>query len=305
MSNCCHPKKQNHRLNNLKSHQSTPLQTKSPKNLDKMIEIKGGEFIMGTDDADGFKEDNEGPKRLVKVESFLIDKTVVTNQDFKEFVDDTGYVTESEQFGWSFVFNQLITKFDSCTMTEVPGLPWWLAVKKATWFQPEGPDSTITNRLDHPVVHVSWNDAVAYAAWAGKRLPTEKEWEYAARGGLEQNKYPWGNELTPNGEHYCNIWQGEFPKKNSLADGYLGTAPAKSFPPNGYGLYNMSGNVWEWCRDRFDALSNKIERGYVTRGGSFLCHHSYCNRYRVAARTANTPDSSASNIGFRCVADLS
>ena len=169
--------------------------------------------------------------------------------------------------------------------------------------------------MDHPVVHVSWNAAMEYCDWSGKRLPTEAEWEYAARGGLEQNIYPWGDSLIKDEQHMCNIWQGEFPYRNSLEDGYLGTSPVNSFQPNGFGLYNVAGNVWEWTSDWFSSTYH-IEgprvnpkgpnKGHskVTRGGSYLCHKSYCNRYRVAARTSNTPDSSTGNTGFRCVGDL-
>jgi formylglycine-generating enzyme required for sulfatase activity len=179
--------------------------------------------------------------------------------------------------------------------------PWWRQVHGADWAHPEGPQSSARDRLGHPVVHVSHADALAYCAWAGLRLPTEAEWEYAARGGLVQKRYPWGDELTPGGEHRANIWQGTFPEHNTLEDGYLGTAPVDAFAPNGYGLHNTSGNVWERCADEFAPTPGT----FVMRGGSYLCHDSYCNRYRVAARTGDTPDSSSGNVGFRCAADVS
>jgi formylglycine-generating enzyme required for sulfatase activity len=278
-----------------------------------MVKIPGGEFVMGTNEKDGFPNDGEGPVRKVKVNSFLIDRYVVTNQEFSCFVKETGYVTEAEKYNWSFVFHLFVPK--SVNMQRVPQTPWWFGVEGANWHQPEGPGSSIEGRENHPVIHVSWNDANAYCEWAGKRLPTEAEWEYAARGNLHQKKYPWGDELTPEGNHQCNIWQGDFPNINTEEDGYIGTAPAQSFSPNGYGLYNVSGNVWEWCSDWF-ARSHHKKGGRdnpkgpidgvnkVMRGGSYLCHESYCNRYRVAARTSNTPDSSTGNIGFRCVADI-
>jgi formylglycine-generating enzyme required for sulfatase activity len=191
------------------------------------------------------------------------------------------------------------------------GLSWWVRVEKADWRKPGGPGTNIRKLQDHPVVHVSWNDAAAYAHWVGKRLPTEAEWECSARGGLDQARYPWGDELTPAGKHRCNIWQGSFPDNDTGDDGYTSTAPAKSFRANDFGLYNSAGNVWEWVQDWFDPrwhLSASMENpkgpefgsGKVIRGGSFLCHDSYCNRYRVGARTGNTPDSSTCHTGFRC-----
>lgn len=283
---------------------------------DKMVHIPGGDFLMGTSDKEGFPTDGEGPIRKIKVDPFLMDATAVTNAEFKRFIDETGYVTEAEQFGWSFVFDMFLSE-DTLKKCEqrVQAAPWWVVVEGAVWNCPEGPDSNIQDRMDHPVTHVSWNDAEAFCKWAGKRLPTEAEWEYAARGGLEQKRYPWGDELTPDGEHYCNIWQGKFPVHNEESDGYLGTAPVDAFPANGFGLYNVSGNVWEWCADWF--ATNIHKRGgkdnptgpqsgdaRVMRGGSYLCHKSYCNRYRVAARTSNTPDSSTGNVGFRCAKSL-
>ena len=280
-----------------------------------MIYLQGGTFIMGTDDKEGFPADGEGPAREVEVSPFYIDSTTVTNEQFSDFVRDTGYVTEAERFGWSFVFHLFVTEpVRRSDVREVPGLPWWLAVNGACWHQPEGRGSTIEDRMDHPVIHISWNDAVQYCKWAGKRLPTEAEWEYAARGGLVQKRYPWGDVLKPGNEYLCNIWQGKFPTKNNASDGYIGTAPARSFPPNGYGLYNVVGNVWEWCSDWFSpnpagagvTVNPKGPRSgthRVMKGGSYLCHKSYCNRYRVAARSSNTPDSSTGNIGFRGAAD--
>jgi formylglycine-generating enzyme required for sulfatase activity len=281
-----------------------------------MVYVPGGEFLMGTEDGEGFPDDGEGPIRAVRVKPFLIDRTTVTNVQFAEFVKDSGYKTEAERFGWSFVFHLLVTSRGRDRYVGTTGqAPWWYGIRGASWQRPEGPDSSIRHRRNHPVVHVSWNDANAYCAWAGKRLPTEAEWEFAARGGLEQAKYAWGNELTPGGAHVCNIWQGRFPDVNTAEDGYVSTCPADAFPPNGYGLYNVAGNVWEWCADWFsatyhvdgprqDPIGPPDGQMRVTRGGSYLCHKSYCNRYRVAARSANTPDSSTGNLGFRCVADI-
>ena len=281
-----------------------------------MVHIPGGVFLMGADDDAGFADDGEGPVRQVEVSPFLMDETAVTNAQFGRFVRQTRYRTEAERFGWSFVFHSFVPRKVARTVTQaVSEAPWWWRVDGACWRRPEGPGSGIGRRMDHPVVHVSWNDAQAYCRWAGKRLPTEAEWEMAARGGLTGKRYAWGDDLTPDGRHMCNIWQGEFPERNTTEDGYAGTAPAKSFDPNGFGLYNVAGNVWEWQRDRFSPTFHRNGPGVdpvgppsggsrVIRGGSYLCHESYCNRYRVAARSANTPDSSTGNMGFRCVVDV-
>jgi sulfatase modifying factor 1 len=269
------------------------------------VTLAAGRFLMGTEDDEGFPDDMEGPVRLVEVKAFRMAKTTVTNRHFANFVADTGYVTDAERFGWSFVFHLLLAPTARRAVIEahVAAAPWWLAVREATWASPEGPGSSTAGREDHPVVHVSHNDAAAYCGWSGTRLPTEAEWEYAARGGLEQAKYPWGDDLTPRGQHRCNIWQGTFPTVNTCQDGYLGTAPAKSFRPNGYGLYNVAGNVWEITADSWrDAAGHEQSGERVIRGGSYLCHDSYCNRYRVAARSRTTLDSTTGNTGFRVAA---
>ena len=275
--------------------------------------LPGGSFLMGTGDQHGYPSDGEGPVRRVWLRPFWIDPTAVSNERFRTFVDATGYTTEAERFGWSFVFVGLSLDSEAATRAAAAA-PWWRQVYGAAWRHPEGPLSTIDDRLDHPVVHVSWRDARAYCRWAGARLPTEAEWEYAARGGLEQQRYPWGDDLMPDGEHRMNVWQGRFPTLNTLDDGYLGTAPVDAFPANAYGLFNMTGNVWEWCADWFSATHHvngprRNPKGprsgthRVMRGGSYLCHASYCYRYRAAARSANTPDSSTGNLGFRCARD--
>jgi len=308
---CCTPSADRaEKLTNESAIAANPLQESSSAG---MIALPGGRFKMGTDYALGFSADGEGPIRSVVLPPFSIDITPVTNAQFAEFIQATGYITEAERYDWSFVFWAHIPKerFKQLVADTVAQAQWWCKVYKAKWDAPEGPGSHLRGREDHPVVHVSYSDAEAYAAWAGKQLPTEAEWEYAARGGLEQKLFPWGDELEPEGKHLCNVWQGEFPSQDTADDGYAGSCPVRAFPPNGYGLYSMVGNVWEWTQDWFGVNHPKHEttnprgpvRGAekVTKGGSFLCHASYCNRYRVAARTRNTPDSSTSNMGFRCV----
>ncbi len=280
---------------------------------ESMVRLDGGLFLMGTEDREGFPADGEGPVRNVTLDPFFIDASPVTNAQFREFVKATDYKTESERFGWSFVFYKHVDK--KLVEDTAAGVEWWCKVAGACWRNPEGPDSTIDTRDNYPVIQVSWNDAAEYCRWAGKRLPTEAEWEYAARGGLEQKRFPWGDELTPGGKHLCNIWQGDFPSTDTGEDGYTATAPVDAFPPNGYGLSVITGNAWEWCADWFHpsyhvlaTRNNPVGPPEGTRkalrGGSYLCHASYCNRYRVAARTSNTPDSATTNIGFRCVLDV-
>ena len=281
----------------------------------EFVLIPAGVFTMGTDDAPpNMEQDGERPARRVKVSKFYLQKYEVSNADFAQFVRETGYVTEAEKFGDSFVFEPLLSEKVQEEITQaVKDAPWWLPVKQAYWLHPEGKDSEISSRGDHPVVHISWNDATAYCQWKDSeegRLPTEAEWEYAARGGLEGRLFPWGNNPTPKGQHWMNIWQGEFPLKNSLEDGYFSTAPIDSYHPNKFGLFNMAGNVWEWVSDwwtiRHSREFSENPKGppsgmdKVKKGGSYMCHKDYCYRYRCSARSMNTPDSSASNLGFRC-----
>lgn len=266
---------------------------------------------MGSTSDQGYPEDGEGPVHLVTLSPFSISSVAVTAADFAEFAEDTGYRTIAETDGWSFVFGGLLPD-DFPDTRGVAAAPWWRQVMGADWRHPEGPHSSLDGRGDHPVVHVSWDDARAYCRWSGTRLPTEAEWEYAARGGLDGCSFPWGNDLEPDGQHRMNVFQGTFPGGDTGADGWIGTCPVTSFAPNGFGLHNMTGNVWEWCADWFSpeaytAAAETDPRGpavgdrRVMRGGSYLCHASYCTRYRVGARSGNTPDSSSGNIGFRVV----
>ena len=279
-----------------------------------MVLVEGGEFVMGNSGPWAYPGDGEGPLRQVRVDAFRIDRHAVSNAEFAAFVEQTGYVTEAERFGWSFVFAGLLPD-DFPPTRGVAQAPWWRQVEEADWRRPEGPESELDRRIDHPVLHVSWNDAQAYCEWAGKRLPSEAEWEYAARGGLDGKVFPWGDELEPGGEHRMNVWQGAFPRENTCADGFYGTCPVGAYPANGYGLHNMTGNVWEWCADWYSPDFHTRDRRTnpqgpprgthrSTRGGSYLCHHSYCRRYRVAARNSLEPESTTGNTGFRCVSDV-
>jgi formylglycine-generating enzyme required for sulfatase activity len=284
---------------------------------DGMRRIPGGAFLMGSDDF--YPE--ERPVRRVEVAGFRMDERPVTVAQFRRFVKETGYVTVAEQpldpakfagadpaqlVPGSLVFRRARGPVDLRDFRT-----WWAYVPGASWSRPEGPASDTYTRARHPVTQVAYEDAAAYAAWAGKALPTEAEWEYAARGGLEGATYAWGDEPFPDGRPMANTWQGEFPWQNLLADGYEGTSPAGAFPPNGYGLLDMTGNVWEWTCDRFGAAETAaaccgpapddgLERR-VIKGGSHLCAPSYCLRYRPAARQGESVDTSTTHIGFRCV----
>ena len=274
-----------------------------------LVPLPGGEFRMGSSGTEAYADDGESPVHTVELTPFSIDTIAVSIGRFAEFVDITGFLTEAEHFGWSFVFGGFLPDAFPDTRA-VANAPWWRQVYGADWRHPNGPASGIADIADHPVTHVSWNDAQAYCRWSGTRLPTEAEWEYAARGGRPSSVFPWGDELEPGGEHRMNVFQGTFPADNTLADGYAGTAPVDAFAPNDFGLYNTTGNVWEWCADWFDPgyygrSETRDPAGppggthRVMRGGSYLCHASYCRRYRVTARSANTPDSSTGNLGFR------
>jgi formylglycine-generating enzyme len=280
----------------------------------RLVEVPGGEVPVGTDRPE-LPADGEGPARRVRVRPFLLDPLAVTNRWFAEFARETGHVSEAERFGWSFVFAGLLPE-GAPPSEGVAAAPWWRRIEGACWHAPEGPGSGIEARLDHPVVHVSWNDARAFAGWAGGRLPTEAEWEQAARGGSDGARFPWGDrEPDDAGFQPCNIWQGRFPDGNTARDGFAGTAPADAFAPNGLGLFNMAGNVWEWCADPFRVRSLRralkakdrdaaASGSRVLKGGSYLCHRSYCYRYRIAARIGNPTDTATGHLGFRLAFDL-
>lgn len=318
-----------------------------------MVRIPGGEFLMGSEEPGAFA--NEKPVHRVRVDAFYLDKTPVTNSQFAEFVAETGYITIAErELDWEEIRTQLppgtprpppeVLVPGSLVFRPTRGPvdlrrmdQWWHWTPGASWRHPEGPGSGIKDRMDHPVVQVAWEDAHAYAAWAGKRLPTEAEWEFAARGGLEGKRFAWGNDERPDGQIRVNRWHGTFPFHNTVEDGFAGTSPVGSFPPNGYGLYDMGGNVWNWCMDVYhaDAFVSRVHEDgcclnpqgpspeererplagdpspptvsgalrRVTKGGSFLCHPDYCESYRPAARRGTPPDTGTSHIGFRCAMD--
>nr|XP_027197784.1 formylglycine-generating enzyme-like [Dermatophagoides pteronyssinus] len=274
----------------------------------EMILVPSGDFFMGTNEPI-ILEDAESPERFMHVNSFWLDKYEVSNKKFAKFVEITKYVTDAERFGTSFVLDLMLSEQVLANITQaVAQAQWWLPVNGADWLHPEGIDSNLEERMNHPVVHVSWNDANEYCRWANKRLPFEIEWEYACRGGLKRRLFPWGNKENPKGEHYMNIWHGRFPIENTGDDGFRWTCPVDQFPEqNKFGFKNMIGNVWEWNDDWWTtnhSFPNGINtQNKVKKGGSFMCHRSHCYRYRCAARSFNTPDTSASNLGFRCAAD--
>lgn len=289
-----------------------PQRGDAAKPLRDSVPVPGGLGFIGTN-SPIFSGDGEAPLRQKKLSDFHCERGTVTNQAFARFIKATGYVTDAERIGWSFVFIHLVPPELTDTQA-VAGLTWWRRVVGACWHSPSGPLGP-KPPADHPVVQVSWSDARAYARWARARLPTEAEWEHAARGGLGDVLFPWGDARPDDiGFTPCNIWQGRFPQHNTCRDGFMATAPAISFAPNGYGLYNMVGNVWEWTSEPFKVRSLKRQARKtntnadglkLTKGGSFLCHASYCFRYRIAARSNSTADTATSHIGFRVVYDHS
>ena len=321
--------------------QTDSISASGDTSISDMVLIKGGSFNMGGDNKQASAD--EYPKHKVQVSSFYMDVTEVTNAQFKKFIEATGYKTTAERKPeWEelqksvppntpkppdslLVAASLVFRESSGPVNLQDYNQWWGWVEGADWRHPQGPYSSIDGKDNFPVVHVSWEDAQAYSKWAGKRLPTEAEWEYAARGGKDGNIYPWGNEHVNAGTPKANSWEGDFPYRNTQRDGFVKLAPVKSFAPNGYGLYDMAGNVWEWCNDWYHAdyyktISDKTavnpkgpqksydpEEPYTPkkslRGGSFLCNDTYCSGYRVARRMKSSPDTGLEHTGFRCVRD--
>ncbi|WEX08268.1 formylglycine-generating enzyme family protein [Chelativorans sp. AA-79] len=279
----------------------------------EIVRFSGGPSHIGTRRPE-IGQDGEGLFRTVKLRPFAVESYLVTNARFAAFVAETGYVTEAEELGWGVVFRGLLPNPEA-VLPSASSTPWWVRCDGAAWFAPEGPGSDVSERLDHPVTHISWADASAFAAWTGGRLPTEAEWEHAARGGLEDPRFPWGDREPEDREFLpCNIWQGRFPHDNTRADGWLGTSPVTAFAPNAAGLHDMAGNVWEWTSEPFMVRSQtraarlrneeaRATKQKLMKGGSFLCHRSYCYRYRIAARSGVPADSGASNSGFRVFYD--
>lgn len=340
---CCPPSISTARFASSKNVSNEINESKSVKQMDGMIYINGGTFTMGGRDK-RFARKDEFPNHKVKVNSFYLDEHEVTNAQFKKFVDETGYVTVAEKVPtWEelkkefppgtprppadqFYAGSLVFTPPAYQPNNYDANLWWRFTKGANWKNPSGPGSTIEGKDDYPVVQVAWADAMAYAKWAGKRLPTEAEWEYAARGGNDDYVYPWGFEMVDQGTPKANSWDGEFPKTNTKRDGFELLGPIKQYAPNNFGLYDMAGNVWEWTADwyhhdyyttfdpnkiadnpqgpddSYDPLEPYLKKKTI-RGGSFLCGDSYCSGYRAAARMKSTPNSSASHIGFRCVVD--
>jgi formylglycine-generating enzyme len=308
---CCAPGRREDSQRDARPLDAVPRGAGSPPAT--LVEIVAATFRMGDNSIWAYRGDGESPVHEVELTAFLIDRFAVANSEFAKFVDATGWRTDAERYGWSFVFAGLLPD-DFPVTRAVVGAEWWRQVMHANWRQPEGPHSDLTGREDHPVVHVSWNDANAFCRWTGTRLPTEAEWECAARGRIQDHPFPWGDDLEPDGEHRMNVFQGRFPDENTGADGFQATAPIDAYEPNGFGLYNLTGNVWEWCGDWLDVdyygRSPRRNPGgpetgttRVQRGGSYLCHESYCRRYRVSARFGSEPDSSTGNLGFRVAAD--
>jgi len=305
---CCSP---NSGRNNKKKINSQFLASKTDLGI-SFNDLEGGWFSMGSESKHVFPGDGEGPVRDIFVDSFTISTTSITIEQFNDFITDTGYKTEAEIFGWSFCFFDQLNNHEGKEF--VKEAPWWIKTEGAFWNLPDGQNSGLDFFFNHPVTHVSWNDANAFCKWSNTRLPTEAEWEYAARGGLKGKTYPWGEDLIVDGKTLCKIFEGEFPYENNSKSEFKHTVPSKYFEPNNFGIYNMVGNVWEWTEDWFSRYHNLEinvnpsgpEKGNtkVIKGGSFLCHDSYCNRYRVSSRSGNSIDSSTSNMGFRVVKNI-